>query len=174
MTLPADPLTTADDLWQNLVEHQPGVAAALAMQLRALPEDWSQRLLGLARPHAALKLPSTAEAPMEIEPYDAADWENCPTCGKHNRLCRYHEGFTTGYEALNQPLMEAARGNPTLTVADAMRRLTEAEEAAETDEDGDTVIFHDTGDIDFEDAHAECIQPHLSADGYVDCDGRAL
>jgi hypothetical protein len=134
MTLASDSLSTADALWQKLVEHQPGVAAALAMQLRALPEDWSPRLLGVARPHAALELPATAEVPMEIEPYDAADWENCPACAELDQACRYHEGYTTGYEALNQPLTEAARVDPKVTVADALRRLTEADEAAERGE----------------------------------------
>ncbi|MFI0141586.1 hypothetical protein [Streptomyces luteogriseus] len=32
----------------------------------------------------------------------------------------------------------------------------------------------DDEDDDHEAAHAECIQPHRSADGYVDCDGRPL
>lgn len=131
MSLSPDALTTAETLWQRLAEHQPAVAAALAMQVRALPEDWSQRVLGVARPHAALDLPATAGVPMEIEPYDAADWENCPACGELDRLCRFHEGYTTGYEALNQPLTEAARVDPKVTVADALRRLTEAEEAAQ-------------------------------------------
>ncbi|PJE97125.1 hypothetical protein CUT44_14175 [Streptomyces carminius] len=135
MTLSPDPLTTADTLWQHLIEHQPAVAAALAMQVRALPEDWSQRVLGLARPHAALELPPTGDVPMEIEPYDAADWEDCPACGEvADQLCRYHEGYTAGYEALNQLLTEAARVDPKATVADALRRLTEAEEAAERGE----------------------------------------
>jgi hypothetical protein len=134
VTLPTDSLTTADALWRKLAEHQPGVAAALAMQLRALPEDWSQRLLGVARPHAALEVAATADVPMEIEPYDAADWENCPACAELDRLCRYHEGYTTGYEALNQPLTEASRVDPKVTVADALRRLTEADEAAERGE----------------------------------------
>ncbi|WCN07378.1 hypothetical protein [Streptomyces sp. M92] len=92
MTLSPDALTTADTLWQRLIEHQPAVVAALAMQVRALPEDWSQRVLGVARPHAALELPATDDVPMEIEPYDAADWENCPACGELDRPCRYHEG----------------------------------------------------------------------------------
>ncbi|MFG2577372.1 hypothetical protein [Streptomyces sp. NPDC048481] len=89
----------------------------------------------MARPHAALELPATADVPMEIEPYDAADWENCPACDEvADGLCRYHEGYTTGYEALNQPLTEAARVDPKVTVADALRRLTEADEAAERGE----------------------------------------
>jgi hypothetical protein len=69
---------------------------------------------------------------MEIEPYDAADWENCPACGELDRLCRYHEGYTTGYESLNQPLSEASRVDPKVTVKDALQHLTDAEEAAES------------------------------------------
>lgn len=41
-----------------------------------------------------------------------------------------------------------------------------------------TVIpaFHpdDEADRDHEAAHAKCIEPHRSAEGYADCDGRAL
>lgn len=135
MTLAANSLTTADELWRKLAEHQPGVAAALAMQLRALPEDWSQRVLGVARPHAALELPATADVPMEIEPYDPADWENCPACAEvQDQPCRYHEGYTTGYQALNKPLTEASQVDPKVTVKDALRRLTDADEAAERGE----------------------------------------
>jgi hypothetical protein len=134
MTLPTDSIGRAEALWRKLAEHQPGVAAALAMQLRDLPEDWAPRILGVARPHAATELPASADVPMEIEPYDAADWENCPACGELDRLCRYHEGYTTGYEALNQPLTEAPRVDPKVTVVDALRRLTDAEEAAERGE----------------------------------------
>ncbi|MFE3169206.1 hypothetical protein [Streptomyces sp. NPDC059224] len=47
-----------------------------------------------------------------------------------DQLCRYHEGYATGYEALNQPLTEASRVDPKVTVADALRRLSEADEAA--------------------------------------------
>ncbi|QDN84379.1 hypothetical protein [Streptomyces sp. RLB3-6] len=32
----------------------------------------------------------------------------------------------------------------------------------------------DEADRDHEAAHAECIEPHRSAEGYVDCDGREL
>ncbi|KUF17350.1 hypothetical protein [Streptomyces silvensis] len=131
MTLSPDSLTTADTLWQRLVEHQPAVAAALAMRVRALPEDWSHRVLGVARPHAALELPATAGVPMDIEPYNAREWENCAACAELvNRPCRYHEGFTTGYEALNGPLKEAVQADPKVTVADALRQLSEADEAA--------------------------------------------
>ncbi|MFJ3365834.1 hypothetical protein [Streptomyces anthocyanicus] len=65
----------------------------------------------------------------------------------------------------------------------------------ETDADGAVFVYHGTGDLDLEAtaelasqdgpddeddeynheaAHAECIGPHRSADGYADCDGRAL
>ncbi|UZI34037.1 hypothetical protein [Streptomyces sp. VB1] len=32
----------------------------------------------------------------------------------------------------------------------------------------------DTEDDDRDDAHAGCIEPHVSADGYTDCDGKLL
>ncbi|MFE7070444.1 hypothetical protein ACFU96_10190 [Streptomyces sp. NPDC057620] len=134
MSLSPDAVTMADTLWQRLAEHQPAVAAALAMQVRTLPEDWSQRVLGVARPHAALELSAIGEVPMAIESYDAADWENCPVCGELDQVCRYHEGYTTGYEALNQPLTEAARVDPRVTVANALRQLSEADEATERGE----------------------------------------
>ncbi|MGW0822560.1 hypothetical protein [Streptomyces sp. NPDC002845] len=60
--------------------------------------------------------------------------ENCPACGELDRLCRYHEGYTTGYEALNQLLTEASRVDPKVTIKDALRRLADADEAAERGE----------------------------------------
>lgn len=63
---------------------------------------------------------------------------------------------------------------------------------SEMGEDGVTICYLGTGDIDFEAtaelaaqdgpddeddleaAHAACIEPHRGADGYVDCDGRPL
>ncbi|MFJ1804539.1 hypothetical protein [Streptomyces sp. NPDC088180] len=109
----SDPVPVADDLWQRLIAHQPAVAAALALQLRDLPDDWPQRLLGITRPHAALELPATSGMPMEIQPYDTSDWESCLTCAEFHQLCRYHEGFATGYEALDGPLTDASLLDPT-------------------------------------------------------------
>ncbi|MGW2841919.1 hypothetical protein ACWCWD_29540 [Streptomyces sp. NPDC001493] len=201
----------ADALWRALTEQEPGVAAALAMRLRDLPEDWAPRVLGVARPHAALELPPTAKVPMEIEPYNAADWEDCPACAGLDRPCRYHEGYATGYAALNGPLTEASRLDPTVTVKDALQRLTDTDETAERGK-LDAVVDHGTSvetasgtrvrtgvpltareffavvdlsrpyipevddpeDDDFDDAHAGCIEPHQSADGYIDCDGKPL
>lgn len=41
MSLSPDAQTTADTLWQRLIEHQPAVAAALAMQVRQPPDGVS-------------------------------------------------------------------------------------------------------------------------------------
>lgn len=126
-----DPLQVADDLWKRLIEHQPAVAAALAITMRALPEDWPQRFLGITRPHTALELPATSGMPMEIQPYDTSDWESCLACAEFRQLCRYHEGFATGYEALNGPLTDASLLDPAVTVRAVFQRLKDAEEAAE-------------------------------------------
>ncbi|MFJ1804502.1 hypothetical protein [Streptomyces sp. NPDC088180] len=130
----SDPVQVADDLWKRLIAHQPAVAAALALQLRDLPEDWPQRLLGITRPHAALELPATLDVPMEIQPYDTSDWESCLACAEFRQLCRYHEGFATGYEALDGPLTDASRLDPAVTVKEMFQRLMDAEEAAESGE----------------------------------------
>ncbi|UZI34036.1 hypothetical protein [Streptomyces sp. VB1] len=131
---PHDPLQVADDLWKRLLAHQPAVAAALAIQMRALPEDWSQRLLGVARPHAVLELPATSGMAMEIQPYEAGDWESCLACAEFRQLCRYHEGFAAGYEALDGPMTDAALVDPTVTVNAVFQRLMDAEEADESGE----------------------------------------
>ncbi|MFJ1757369.1 hypothetical protein [Kitasatospora sp. NPDC088134] len=64
----------------------------------------------------------------------------------------------------------------------------------ETDEHGVVTLYHGTGEVDIEataewaaqedpddedeyddeDPHAGCFEPHRTADGYADCDGRAL
>ncbi|MEU8672877.1 hypothetical protein AB0C71_38995 [Streptomyces anulatus] len=129
-----DPVQVADDLWKRLIAHQPAVAAALALQLRDLPDDWTQRLLGINRPYAALELPATPGMPMEIQPYDTSDWESCLACAEFRQLCRYHQGFATGYEALDGPLTDASRLDPTVTVKEMFQRLMDAEEAAESGE----------------------------------------
>ncbi|MFF3127737.1 hypothetical protein ACFVRD_36835 [Streptomyces sp. NPDC057908] len=211
MTLSAHSTAQAAALWQKLTAHQPGVAAALAMQLRDLPQDWAPRVLGIARPHAALELPATANVPMEIKPYNAADWEDCSACAEVDQSCRFHEGYMTGYDALNVPLTEASRVDPTVTVKDALQRLTDADEAAErgelaaavahmtsTENAADTpsqtsrplnareffaVVdlsrpyipeVDDTEDDDRDKAPAGGTEPHVSADGDTDCDGKTL
>ncbi|WP_331718756.1 hypothetical protein [Streptomyces sp. NBC_00212] len=40
--------------------------------------------------------------------------------------------------------------------------------------DEDLSSYAETDQDDYEAAHAGCIQPHYTADGYVDCDGRPL
>ncbi|MFJ1789595.1 hypothetical protein ACIOML_35460 [Streptomyces anulatus] len=71
---------------------------------------------------------------MEIQPYDTSDWESCLACAEFRQLCRYHEGFATGYEALDGPLTDASRLDPTVTVKEMSQRLMDAEEAAESGE----------------------------------------
>ncbi|WP_331735766.1 hypothetical protein OG333_37485 (plasmid) [Streptomyces anulatus] len=112
----------------------PCAPPARSPQLRDLPDDWPQRLLGITRRHAALELPATPGMPMEIQPYDTSDWESCLACAEFHQLCRYHEGFATGYEALDGPLTDASRLDPTVTVKDVFQRLMDAEEAAESGE----------------------------------------
>ncbi|MFZ3476040.1 hypothetical protein ACODT4_44425 [Streptomyces sp. 2.9] len=131
-----DPVATADDLWRRLVDHQPAVAAALALKVRALHADWPLRELGVSRPEAALDLPhSDPEDRVEIEPYDTTDWENCSACGEvQDDDCRYHKGYVTGYDALHRPLLEAILRDADVTVQVALQELAEAEEAAESEE----------------------------------------
>lgn len=134
-----DPVATADDLWLRLVEHQPAVAAALALKVRELPEDWSLRVLGVGRPEAALALsPSSPEHRIEIEPYEA-DWESCPACGEVlDEFCRYHTGHAAGYEALHRPLLDAVTLDADVTVRAVLQRLADADEAAANGERVDT------------------------------------
>ncbi|AWZ06878.1 MULTISPECIES: hypothetical protein [unclassified Streptomyces] len=130
--MPDDPFRTAGDLWNRLVGHQPAVAAALALKLRELPDDWTMRELGLVRPEAALALPSSdPEHRVEIEPSDAGDWENCPACGEAaDDFCRYHRGYTAGYEALHQPLLDAITIDTDVTVRVALQRVADEEDAS--------------------------------------------
>ncbi|MFD9453467.1 hypothetical protein ACFWBC_10295 [Streptomyces sp. NPDC059985] len=127
-----DPMATADDLWRRLAAHQPAVAAALALKVRDMPADWVLRELGVSRPEAALTLPfSDPEHRVEIEPYDGADWENCPACGESiDDFCRYHRGYMAGYDALHRPLLDAVTLDIDVPVRVALQRLA--------DDDNDT------------------------------------
>ncbi|MFI0763021.1 hypothetical protein ACIPVA_38320 [Streptomyces anulatus] len=64
---------------------------------------------------------------MEIQPYDTSDWESCLAYAEFRQPCRYHDGFTTGYEALGGPLTDASRLDPTVTVKEMFQRLMDAE-----------------------------------------------
>ncbi|MFJ8855683.1 hypothetical protein [Streptomyces sp. NPDC102437] len=135
-----DPVRTADDLWRRLVEHQPAIAAALAMQLRELPEDWPLRVLGYGRPEAALtQSPSAPEHRVEVEPY-RTDPETCAACSEAGYdFCRYHKGVSDGYQMLGQPLLDAVKLDADVTVRTVLRRLSDAEDAAERGELADAV-----------------------------------
>ncbi|MFF8423152.1 hypothetical protein [Streptomyces sp. NPDC015680] len=137
---PHDPVRTADDLWRRLLEHQPAIAAALAMQVRDLPEDWPLRVLGYGRPEAALaQPPSGPEHRVEVEPY-RTDPEDCPACGEApDYFCRYHKGVSAGYQMLGQSLLDAVKLDRDVTVRTVLRRLSDAEDAAERGELADAV-----------------------------------
>ncbi|WP_330335823.1 hypothetical protein OHS33_39510 (plasmid) [Streptomyces sp. NBC_00536] len=124
-----DPMATADDLWRRLVEHQPAVAAALALKVRELPADWAARSLGVARPEAALVLPSSGpEHRVEVEPYDT-DWESCPACAEtHDVECRYHQGFVAGHGSLHKPLLDAVALDPEVAVRTVLQQLADDDE----------------------------------------------
>ncbi|MEV5204395.1 hypothetical protein [Streptomyces sp. NPDC053720] len=128
-----NPFQIADDLWRRLVEHQPAVAAAVAPQLRALPEDWSAREPGVTRPEAALTIASSGpEHRVEILPHET-DVESCGACCEaEDDFCRYHKGVSAGYQMLGQPLLDAAKLDPDITVRTMLQRLAEAENAYES------------------------------------------
>ncbi|MFI9214269.1 AAA family ATPase [Streptomyces sp. NPDC053253] len=118
-----NPVLTAENLWRRLVEHQPAIAAALALHVREMPQDWPQRELGLFRPEAAFGLASgELRERVEVEPYDT-DWESCGACSEASDPCRYHAGFETGYKALHQPLLDALALDPAVTVAAVLQQL---------------------------------------------------
>ncbi|MFD4319018.1 hypothetical protein [Streptomyces sp. NPDC058548] len=120
MNLFDNPVLTAETLWRRLVEHQPAVAAALALRVRDLPQDWSQRELGVFRPEAAFSLsPSESQERVEIELYDT-DWESCGACIEASDPYRYHSGFEAGYQALQRPLLDTVALDPAVTVAVAL------------------------------------------------------
>ena len=130
MTTPPDPAVAATELWERLVDWQPGTAAALVQQLRALPDDWPLRVFGVGRPDAAVALPPGAQGEAyddrepEIAPY-AGDgwWEDCPACGERGGNCRYHEGHATGRNELYQPLLAALKADQTVTVRAFLQSL---------------------------------------------------
>ncbi|WP_309029063.1 hypothetical protein [Streptomyces alfalfae] len=118
MTTPPAPA-----LWEHLVQWQPATAAALAMHLRALPDDWPQRLFTVGRPDTALVLPPAAigeqypdQAP-EIAPYDEiAAEDDCPACQEAEGTCRYHQGYSAGHHEWNQAERDAVSARPDITL----------------------------------------------------------
>ncbi|MFJ8856450.1 hypothetical protein [Streptomyces sp. NPDC102437] len=128
-----DPFEVAGDLWRRLVEHQPAVAAAIALRLRALPEDWSARELCVTRPEAALTIASSGpEHRVEVLPYET-DVEFCGACCEaEDDFCRYHKGISDGYQMLSQPLLDAAKLDHDVTVRAMLQRLADAENAHES------------------------------------------
>lgn len=135
-TTSTNPTRDAARVWAELMRHHPALAAALAVHLRQMPDDWPLRLFGAGRPDAALDLPPTPPGRLpEIAPVDPdASMEDCPACGERIEAdlpaCRYHAGWNAGYRHLKQPMVEAVRIDPTVTVRALLRRLATADEAA--------------------------------------------
>ncbi|WP_199552654.1 hypothetical protein [Streptomyces sp. N35] len=126
-------------LWAQLVEWQPSAAAALALYVRGLPDDWAQRVFGVGRPDAALALPAGAageqyadRAP-EIAPPDRnADCERCPACQENNdELCRYHDGHLTADNAAGRALLDAVKAQPDITLRQYVRWQADVADAVD-------------------------------------------
>lgn len=113
----------ARTLWEHLVQWQPATAADLAIHLRAMPDDWPLRLFDVGRPDAALALPPGAEGEQypdrapEIAPYDdISSFEDCPACGEAGDNCRFHTGHAAGHHEAIQPLHDALKARPDMTL----------------------------------------------------------
>lgn len=120
-----DPLGEAKDLWAALKKHQPALAGALAMTIRAMPSAWPHRELGVTRPDATLTIPANATAPYdfrpEIAPYRSTRTpEDCPACHEAgeagNYLCRWHTGQADAHDLWFGRLLAAVKADPAMTV----------------------------------------------------------
>jgi hypothetical protein len=128
--------TAAPDLWQHLVQWQPATAAALALHVRALPEDWPARVFGVGRPDAALVLSPGAtgeqfpdRAP-EIAPFDeSAPLDDCPACEEAAGTCRFHEGYVAGHHEQAQAQRDAVKARPDIGLREFMLWQADVEEA---------------------------------------------
>jgi hypothetical protein len=114
----------AAGLWRQLVSFQPGVAAALIAQIRALPQDWPLRLFHVGRPDAAVALPPDVEPEETALPIDVAPVNEfgavgrCQACKAHDvGDCRWHRGYASGVMALYRAVVEALKAQPRLTDA---------------------------------------------------------
>ncbi|GAA3108418.1 hypothetical protein ACFQ0X_43835 [Streptomyces rectiviolaceus] len=133
-------LTTpaARAIWEHLVQWQPATAADLTQHLRAMPDDWPLRVFDVGRPDAALTLPPGAEGEQypdrapEIAPYDdIAAHEDCPACAEAGDNCRFHTGYAAGHREANQPLHDALKARPDMTLREFAAwsaQVTEAQE----------------------------------------------
>jgi hypothetical protein len=126
----------APDLWQHLVHWQPATAAAIIQHIRALPDDWPQRVFGVGRPDATLTLPPAAigeqypDQTPEIAPYDdVADPESCPACTEAAGNCRWHEGFAQGHHDRVQAQIDAMKLRPDMPLREYALWEAEVSEA---------------------------------------------
>jgi len=131
MTATPDPMGTASAVWQSLVDYQPGAAAALVRQLKAMPDDWPLRVFGVGRADAAVALPPAARGEVfddhlpEIPPYSVHSFDECPACIETESNCRYHEGYATGHHEELQAQLDAVKANPAITLKSFLQQADE-------------------------------------------------
>jgi hypothetical protein len=130
-----NPVAAGKFLFTDLLAWQPALAAALAMHVRALPDDWTLRYLGIGRTEAALQLTSgasfrgiTDHAP-EVAPWQA-DMDECDACAEAEGTCRYHQGLSAGHDPMFQMMLQAVKDDPAVTVSALLDRYIAEREAA--------------------------------------------
>lgn len=110
---------TAAALWDQLGAHQPGTAAALAVLIRALPDDWPAREFGAGRIETVLAEPPGVEPdetafPIEVAPVgEDGVVDRCRACSAQDGAdCRWHRGYAAGVMALYRPVVETLKAQP--------------------------------------------------------------
>ena len=135
-----DPIKAAAHLWQQLITYQPAIAAALAIEVRGLPDDWSAREFGSARPEAVLAYtpclePVEARFPPEVAPVTEASAEDCQACLADGvDLCRFHTGEAEAHDWWQRTTREAVRVEPEVTLREFLLRQSDAAEAEDRGE----------------------------------------
>jgi hypothetical protein len=124
------PAGRAQALWAGLLAHHPQAAAALAHQLRALPEPWAADLFGVTDTDE-IHGPATGDVPApEAAPFNV-DCEDCEACVEHGDLCRFHRGVDDAWTYQRQLLtLLADDADARQAVADAGRDTAGLEGAA--------------------------------------------
>ncbi|MFJ2778224.1 hypothetical protein [Kitasatospora sp. NPDC087315] len=95
---------------------------------------------------------------------DGEDIWRCPACGRRT----YGTGNEDDDGAL--PTYTETCSDDTMIIYHGRGEVDLEASAELASQDGPD----DEDEYDHEDTHAGCIEPHRSADGYVDCDGMAL
>jgi len=116
----------AQRLWAGLREYLPQVAAALALYLRQLPQDWMLDLFAAKSVDEIRHSGPTGASyrPPEVAPYEDSD--DCPACGDVQDMCRVHIGHERGVSYARALLATAAAD------ATALHDLTELQQQPAT------------------------------------------